>query len=172
MAPNPPVHPRPAATVVLLRPADGGGGFEVFMQRRPGSMRFAAGAAVFPGGGHDPADIDLVATAVRETYEETGVVLGRDALHLWARWITPEDWTIRYDTAFYVAALPEGAAPVMTGTEMDRTFWLQPRDALRRARDGDLEVWEPTWVTLRELSEHDSVDAVLAATVGRRVVAR
>jgi 8-oxo-dGTP pyrophosphatase MutT (NUDIX family) len=172
VTPFEPVRPREAATVVLLRSASDGDGFEVFMQRRRGTMRFAGGAAVFPGGAREPGDADLVATAVRETAEETGVGLDPATLRLWARWVTPESWTTRYDTAFYVAALPDGAAPEATGTEMDRTFWLRPRDALAAAQRGELEVWEPTWVTLLELSEHDSVDAVLAAAVDRPVVPR
>ena len=50
----PPVPPRDAATVVLLR--DGAGGPEVYLLRRHGRMAFAAGQAVFPGGGVDPRD--------------------------------------------------------------------------------------------------------------------
>ena len=51
------VEPRPAATVVLLRPS--ADGFEVFLQRRVASMAFAAGATVFPGGAW-AADDDAV----------------------------------------------------------------------------------------------------------------
>jgi 8-oxo-dGTP pyrophosphatase MutT (NUDIX family) len=103
---------RPAATVLLLRegghgPADGG--LEVFMVRRAAGMVFAAGMHVFPGGAVDDADADpaiawfgpppeewavalaaearlaraLVVAAVRETFEECGVLLaGRSDAHL------------------------------------------------------------------------------------------
>ena len=89
-----PVNPLPAATVLLLR--DGAGGLEVFMVRRTTKMDFAAGALVFPGGKVDPpdraamlrkrcgdvADVDdfqlaLRVAAVRETFEECGVLLAR-----------------------------------------------------------------------------------------------
>ena len=43
------VHPRPASTVVLLRP-DEQGGFEILLTRRPEGMRFLGGFYVFPGG--------------------------------------------------------------------------------------------------------------------------
>jgi 8-oxo-dGTP pyrophosphatase MutT (NUDIX family) len=92
---------RPAATVVLLRDAPGDGALEVFLQRRVTAMAFAAGMTVFPGGGVDagdrpdpdrwrgpeppwwagrfglPDDVAgaLVVTAVRETFEECGVLL-------------------------------------------------------------------------------------------------
>jgi 8-oxo-dGTP pyrophosphatase MutT (NUDIX family) len=96
-----PAEPRNAATVVLLRPSAAGEGPEVYLLRRQASMAFAAGMCVFPGGGVDPRDFDhevawagpaaaewarrlgtdaataraLVCAAVRETFEESGVLL-------------------------------------------------------------------------------------------------
>jgi 8-oxo-dGTP pyrophosphatase MutT (NUDIX family) len=87
--------PRPAATVLLLR--DGPPGIEVFMQVRHQDMAFASGALVFPGGRVDPEDHVLAAdadlspatarldplagalrvAAIRETFEESGVLLVR-----------------------------------------------------------------------------------------------
>ncbi|MBY8862938.1 NUDIX domain-containing protein [Nocardia sp. CA2R105] len=93
------VTPRDAATVVLLRPCEGG--FQVFLMRRQPTMNFAAGMHVFPGGSVEDADADpaigwigpapawwadkfgctadlagaLVVAAVRETFEETGILL-------------------------------------------------------------------------------------------------
>lgn len=90
--------PRDAATVILLR--DTADGVEVFLQHRVRGMAFAAGMTVFPGGGVDSRDSApvawagpppswwgerfgcetglaqaLVCTAVRETFEESGVLL-------------------------------------------------------------------------------------------------
>jgi len=103
-----PVVPKPAATVVLIRddpaPPPGRTRLQVLLQRRVAGMAFAGGMTVFPGGSVDPADhVDvprwigpgpaswgarlghppalaaaLVKAAVRETYEECGVLLAGD----------------------------------------------------------------------------------------------
>jgi 8-oxo-dGTP pyrophosphatase MutT (NUDIX family) len=103
--PSAPVVPRPAATVLLVRdhphPQPGRNPLQVFLQRRSAGMAFAGGMTVFPGGGVDPGDqpdaaywagpdpswwgerLDcdaelagaLVHAAVRETFEECGVLL-------------------------------------------------------------------------------------------------
>jgi 8-oxo-dGTP pyrophosphatase MutT (NUDIX family) len=98
--------PRPAATIILLRP--GGAGPQVLMIQRVKEAAFLGGAYVFPGGALDAADSELrflrrvvgltdaeasarlgVAqkglaywvAAVRECFEESGVLLALDAEH-------------------------------------------------------------------------------------------
>ena len=110
------VEPRNAATVVLLRPSDEGP--DVYLMRRQVSMEFAGGMCVFPGGGVDPRDFDatvawagppasewaqrlgtdeetaraLVCAAVRETFEESGVLLaGTSEVNVVAD-TTGDDW--------------------------------------------------------------------------------
>lgn len=111
-----PAEPRDAATVVLLRP--GQAGPEVYLLRRQTSMAFAAGMCVFPGGGVDPRDFDasigwagpapaewarrlgcdeskaraLVCSAVRETFEESGVLLAGESADSVVADTTGEDW--------------------------------------------------------------------------------
>ncbi len=75
---GPPATPRPAATVLLVR---GGDPWELLMVHRPGGADFAPGAYVFPGGAvHDEDRAwpdEIVGAAVRETFEETGILLAR-----------------------------------------------------------------------------------------------
>lgn len=81
----------PAATLVIMRTADGGGPDEILMVKRSATMAFAAGAVVFPGGRVDPDDYRVArlygvgideadgaarVAALRETLEETGLAVG------------------------------------------------------------------------------------------------
>ncbi|GAA1154221.1 hypothetical protein GCM10009654_07210 [Streptomyces hebeiensis] len=229
------VTPRRAATVLLLR--DEPGGPAVHMLRRRTSMAFAAGAYAYPGGGVDPRDdgplvrwagpdraewarrlgVDaasaqaVVCAAVRETYEETGVllagatartvvddttgddweadraalvdrelsfadfldrrglVLRSDLLGAWARWITPEFEPRRYDTWFFVAALPTGQRTRNASSEADRTVWIRPADATEAYDRGELLMMPPTISTLRQLRPYGTVAEALAAAAGRHL---
>ncbi|MGA5555072.1 NUDIX hydrolase [Streptomyces lavendulocolor] len=110
------VTPRRAATVLLLR--DGAAGPEVHMLRRRASMAFAGGAYAYPGGGVDPRDEHpvrwagpapaewaarlglagpaeaqaVVCAAVRETYEESGVLLAGPTADSVVADTTGDDW--------------------------------------------------------------------------------
>jgi 8-oxo-dGTP pyrophosphatase MutT (NUDIX family) len=113
-----PVAPRDAATVVLLRPAGQDQGVEVYLLRRHLGMDFAGGMYVFPGGGVDSRDEDsgigwagppaadwaqrlgcteslaraLVCAAVRETFEESGVLLAGPTVDSVVADTTGEEW--------------------------------------------------------------------------------
>jgi 8-oxo-dGTP pyrophosphatase MutT (NUDIX family) len=222
-----PATPRHAATVVLVR--DGAGGPEAFLLRRVAGMAFAGGMTVFPGGGVDPRDADtalrwagppvewwaqrfgcppamarsLVCAAVRETFEESGVllagpdpdtvvadttgfaqarqalvdrelslagflaehglVLRADLLRPWANWVTPEEEPRRYDTRFFLAELPSGQRADGVTTEADHAGWRRPADAIEDWKAGRRGLLPPTWMTLADLAEFDSVAAAMAA---------
>ena len=231
--------PRHAATVVLLRDAPAGP--EVYLLRRAGTMAFAAGMHVFPGGSVDPRDGEhstawtgpppaqwagwlgcdeplaraLVCAAVRETFEESGVllagpdagsvvadttgedferdrlalldrtlsmaevldrralVLRSDLLRAWAHWITPEFEPKRFDTRFFVAAVPTGQRPRDVSGEADDTVWLPIREAVARHEAGDLAMLPPTIESLRDLVAFGTVaDALVAPRQVRRVLPR
>ncbi len=208
---------RDAATVALLR--DGPAGIEAWLLTRVNQMVFAAGMSVFPGGRVDAADGEvpwsgpepetfaarfdcspelartLVAAAVRETFEETGVLLcapaadlsaaradveaGRigfgpllrehglaidaGAVHPWSRWVTPEGGPRRYDTRFFVAALPDGAQAADVTTESSVAAWVSAAEALAQAERGERIMLPPTTRTLATVAGFGRVAEVIAA---------
>jgi 8-oxo-dGTP pyrophosphatase MutT (NUDIX family) len=230
-----PVPPRDAATVMLLRERDGG--TQVYTLRRQRTMNFGAGMYVFPGGSVDPRDAAvsiawvgpppaewasafsvpeelaraLVCAAVRETFEESGVLLAgpdehsvvadtsgedwesdrralidrtlsfadfldrrglcvrADLLRPWAHWITPEVEPTRFDTRFFVAALPEGQRTREFGEEADQVEWIAPGVAVERWKAGQMRVMPPTLITLAELAEYATVADTLAAAAYREI---
>ena len=96
MSTEPAKPPRPASTILLLRDS-AGGEIEVFMMVRHYEIDFNSGALVFPGGSVDKGDQEIIArselysggegldqaglsfriAAIRETFEESGILLTR-----------------------------------------------------------------------------------------------
>ncbi|GAA3778324.1 NUDIX domain-containing protein [Streptomyces phyllanthi] len=117
-------------------------------------------------------EADRAAVAARdlsfaEFLERRGLVLRSDLLGVWTRWITPEFEPRRYDTWFFVAALPEGQRTRNASTEADRTVWIRPRDAAEGYDKGELLMMPPTIATLRQLVPYATAGDVLAAAPGR-----
>jgi hypothetical protein len=96
-----------------------------------------------------------------------GLLLRSDLLGAWTRWITPEFEARRYDTWFFVAALPSGQRTRNASTEADHAVWTTPADALAAYDAGDLTMLPPTVATLRTLLPFAAVPDVLAAAEGR-----
>ncbi len=165
--------PRLAATVILLHGA--GRALEVLLVRRNPESRFMGGAWVFPGGAVDAhegeGDAALRAAAVRELEEEAGVsVPGPEALVPFSRWITPAEVKIRFDTWFFLAALPEGAEPEVDGSEIVDSRWYAPAAALEAGERGEIVLVFPTIKHLEQLSAFASADELLAFARGRDVL--
>jgi len=153
---------RQAATVILLR--DGVDGLEVLLVKRNEQARFMGGVWVFPGGAVDAGDgpDPHRATAVRELDEEASVRLADPAaLVEFSRWITPAQVTVRFDTRFFLAAMPDGQAPRVDGRECVALGWFTPRGALdAHAREAILLVF-PTIKHLEQLERFATVAELL-----------
>ena len=226
---------RDAATVLLVR--DGAAGLEVYLLRRVRGMPFAGGMTAYPGGSVDPRDSEvavdwvgpppaewaaafgtgeglaraLVCAAVRETFEEAGVLLAgpaggpavsdvdtgeweavrqallarkatlaqvlserglavrADLLRPWAHWITPEVEPRRYDTRFFVAAVPPGQHARDVSGEADEVAWLRPADALAEHAAASRTMLPPTLLTLADLAPFGTVQAAMAGAPPRPI---
>lgn len=222
---EPPAAPRDAATVVLLRDAPAGRGVEVYLVKRSRTVDFMAGAHVFPGGRLDRDDSSpqacvllrddaarlrerlgeplepahaagLFVAAVRETFEEAGLLLGRlaagwqpaearraaaggalfatlmesidaAALTPWLRWVTPEIVPKRFDARFFLARAPEDQEPEVDGREATEGLWIAPQEALGRWEAGDMLLAPATAKTVELLAAFASVEAALEAAARR-----
>ena len=227
-----PVPTRAAATIAVVR--DSEHGLEAFLMRRNSALAFAPGMYVFPGGSVHPSDSDeitwvgpppeqwaqrfncdadlakaLVVSAIRETFEETGVLLAgpdehsvlddttglddfRDALEneelsfaeflaqhdlvlradligAWAHWITPVFEPKRFDTRFFVAALPAGQRIDSVNQEADKAIWAPLSTVLDEISAGRVSMLPPTLVTCQELSVL-TTDSLLSASEQRTIV--
>jgi 8-oxo-dGTP pyrophosphatase MutT (NUDIX family) len=196
-----PVEPRNAATVVLLRP--GADGPEVYLQRRQVSMEFAGGMCVFPGGGVDPRDFDaavgwagpsptewasrlgaeeemaraLVCAAVRETFEESGVLLAggsaddvvadttgdeweADRVALESRELSMTDFLTRRGLVLrtdLLGAWDGWLTPVFEPKRYRTWFFVAVLPEGQRTRDVSSESSEVTWLPARAAA--DGADA-------------
>jgi 8-oxo-dGTP pyrophosphatase MutT (NUDIX family) len=97
------------------------------------------------------------------------LVLRADLLRPWANWVTPEaERTRRYDTYFFVGALPQGQRADGENTESDHAGWATPVTAIEDFAEGRSFLLPPTWTQLDSLRGR-TVSDVLA--VERQIVA-
>jgi recombination protein RecT len=179
---RPVAPPRPAATVLLLR--DTPAGFEVLMTRRSATASFVPGAYVFPGGGVDAADaqahplstrrptqsdaaLTQAVAAIRESFEEVGVLLAR---HPDGRWATMADIEALDRQAPFNAQCQAHGLTLAGADVYLLCHWVTDRDMSKRfdvpflvARmppdqtpvPDNAEQFEPVWVSpAHALAEH------------------
>jgi 8-oxo-dGTP pyrophosphatase MutT (NUDIX family) len=70
--------------------------------------------------------------------------------------ITPEKYPVRFDTRFYLAALPTSQTALISSEEVSESLWLTPKIALEESASGKFPMLPPTIITLRTLAEHGS----------------
>jgi 8-oxo-dGTP pyrophosphatase MutT (NUDIX family) len=96
------------------------------------------------------------------------LVLRADLLRPWANWVTPEaERTRRYDTYFFVGALPEGQRADGDNTESDRAEWTTPQAAIADFEAGRCFLLPPTWTQLDSLAGRTVADVM---AVERQIV--
>lgn len=93
----------------------------------------------------------------------SGLTFDTDLLRPWSHWITPVGEKRRYDTRFFVAALPHGQEADGRTSEAAEALWSTPRAELEHWRAGKSMLLPPTWAQLDTLSRFDTVADVMAA---------
>lgn len=177
---SPPID---AASLIVMRDRAGAPP-EYLIVQRGSDLVFAAGAYVFPGGRTDPPDRtvglsrlpqldpdDAAAriAALRETLEETGIVVPQDPAELipFARWLPMHEAVKRrFDTRFYLARMEDRVVPVADGIETSRAFWATAADILDRCDRGDGRAIYPTRRLLERLARFTSFAEARAEAEG------
>ena len=180
--PKKPARPRDAASLVIYRQHKGV--TEVLMGRRTSRHRFMPNIFVFPGGRVDLADRDvnlacdlakpvarklenkwsarmaraLAVAAVRETFEETGLIIGEHynggirpnlgSLDYVARAITPPDSPMRFHARFFAIDVRDTSGQPCDSDELHDLQWVTLVDALA------MDVADVTEFVLGEIKRH------------------
>lgn len=188
--PATPASPRPAATIILMRDAPGAeAAVEVLLMRRQRSSGFVPGAWVFPGGRVDTADsgpalyeridglssnptppVEFWTAALREVFEETGVLLARRRDGDWAPDATADRRMERFRKqlmddevslmdvlerrglqldASAMVHVGHWVTPVVEPRRYDTHFFAAAVPAAREARPDPREMTDARWLTPR-----------------------
>lgn len=120
--------------------------------------------------GADTAQLQQAAALLRAG-QSFGDMLAQLALQLdtrsvlpWSRWITPRMPSVsnkRFDTRFFVAAVPAQQTARHDDYEATESIWLAPRQALQQYWDGQISLAPPQIMSLAHLARHASVASVL-----------
>lgn len=128
---------------------------------------FEESGVLFAGPADDPDGIVADASAyhqARAALEDRSLsfadflrgeklVLRADLLRPWSNWVTPkEERTRRYDTYFFVGALPQGQRADGENTESDQADWASPESAIEDFAEGRALLLPPTWSQLDSLT--------------------
>ena len=101
--------------------------------------------------------------ALSQLLERRRLVLRSDLLRPWAHWTTPVFEPRRYDTRFFLAALPTGQRARHVAGEASASGWLPASRLLARHADGEVGLMPPTLVCIEEIAAADSVAELLGA---------
>ncbi len=93
--------------------------------------------------------------------ESENVYCDLSSLAYFSHWQTPAQASIRFDTRFFLAALPGDQMPLSTSEEVADSLWLTPDHALKLFDRGDLPMIFPTFVSLRTLADFETLENVV-----------
>jgi 8-oxo-dGTP pyrophosphatase MutT (NUDIX family) len=75
-------------------------------------------------------------------------------------WQTPARFSMRFDTRFLIAALPENQSPLATSAEVAHSLWITPDLAMQLFAAGELPMIFPTYAALRTLADFATIESV------------
>ena len=75
-------------------------------------------------------------------------------------WITPDIYSMRFDTRFYIAGLPSHQQPLSYSEEVTHSLWITAGEALARMDRHDFPILPPTTIVLQRLAQVPTWDSL------------
>jgi 8-oxo-dGTP pyrophosphatase MutT (NUDIX family) len=94
--------------------------------------------------------------------------LAGDQVRYFSHWRTPAAAPRRFDTRFFVAAMPAGQKTAAHESELRSGHWVAPGAAIAAHRAGTWQMIAPTLITLETLADFHDIDGLLAAVAAER----
>jgi len=104
-------------------------------------------------------------TSMLEVCRREGLRLAADRVLYFSHWITPEQAPRRFDTRFFIAAMPDDQQTIAHAWETADDEWVRPRDALAAFEAGRWQMISPTLTTLESIAGYSDVPAMLDAVL-------
>jgi hypothetical protein len=116
-------------------------------------------------------DVELGRVSFGDLLRANGLAVDAGSVQPWSRWVTPQGEVRRFDTRFFVAALPASAQAQDVTHESSEASWVPVAGAIEQAQRGERKMLPPTITTLASLQPFASVADVLAASTSRSLEA-
>jgi 8-oxo-dGTP pyrophosphatase MutT (NUDIX family) len=94
--------------------------------------------------------------------ESEGLYCDLDRPVYFSHRVTPEKYSVRFDTRFYLARLPSDQSPLFSSQEVTESLWMTPELVLDHAEKNAFPVMPPTLAALRTLAAFDSWQSLCA----------
>lgn len=107
--------------------------------------------------------------ALKEIVIQEDIRLAPGQIRPYARWITPDIETKRFDTRFFLARLPSGQTPIHDERELTASVWMTASEALAENAAGHITLMPPTLKTVYEINPFRTTDDLFEFAAGRSI---
>ena len=109
-------------------------------------------------------------TSMQEFAKKENLKFSTESLIPFAHWITPDLMPKRFDTRFYLAAVPDGHQGIHDGNESVDSLWISPKQAIEDCLSEKRTIIFPTRMNLEKLRNSKTVEEALSNARKQRIV--
>jgi len=109
-------------------------------------------------------------TSMQEFAKKENLKFSTESLIPFAHWITPDLMPKRFDTRFYLAAVPDGHQGIHDGNESVDSLWISPKQAIKDCLSEKRTIIFPTRMNLEKLRNSKTVEEALSNARKQRIV--